>query len=156
MATRSAVIFDFDGTLTKPYLDFDASREEIGVAEGPVLEWMATMDLERRARAERILMRHEWDAARNAELQEGAADVVASCRSIGYRVAILTRNARPTLDHVLTRHRIAVDAIRTREDGVRRARRTETRDRSGLGPRLPLPPRARNDRGRELPAARGL
>ena len=40
---RSAVIFDLDGTITKPYLDFDAVRAEIGV-EGPVLEAMAGMD----------------------------------------------------------------------------------------------------------------
>ena len=118
MVTRSVVIFDFDGTLTKPYLDFDAIRAEIGIAEGPVLESIATMDRDRRDRAERILMRHEWDAAQNAELQESAAEVVASCRALGYRVAILTRNARPTLDFVLTGHGIVMDAIRTREDGA--------------------------------------
>lgn len=37
-----AVIFDLDGTITQPYFDFDAMREEIGLAKdsGPILESM--------------------------------------------------------------------------------------------------------------------
>ena len=40
-----AVIFDLDGTITEPYLDFDAIREEIGLGKngGPVLEAMEKM-----------------------------------------------------------------------------------------------------------------
>jgi len=35
-----AVIFDLDGTITQPYFDFDAIREEIGLPRdsGPILE----------------------------------------------------------------------------------------------------------------------
>ena len=37
--TPRAVIFDLDGTLTEPVLDFDAMRAEIGLPEGvPILE----------------------------------------------------------------------------------------------------------------------
>jgi len=37
-----AVIFDLDGTITRPYFDFDAIREEMGLDRnsGPVLEAM--------------------------------------------------------------------------------------------------------------------
>jgi len=115
--SRSAVIFDFDGTLTKPCLDFDLIRAEIGVT-GPILEAMEDLDLPSRERAERILFRHEWEAARNAVLQEDAVDVVAGCRTLGHPVAIMTRNARPTVLHVLEKFGIVLDAIRTREDGA--------------------------------------
>ena len=111
------IILDFDGTLTKRYLDFDAMRAEIGV-EGPILEAMEGMDEQGRQRAEAILARYERDAAENATLQEGAVEVVAECRARGHPVAILTRNARATVDIVLSAHNIVVDAIRTRTDGA--------------------------------------
>ncbi|MBU0716701.1 MAG: HAD family hydrolase [Planctomycetes bacterium] len=118
MPDRSAVIFDFDGTITKPCLDFDAIRAEIGIAGGPILEAMGAMSAPDRERAGQILNQHEWEAARTAELQDGAAEVMAACRKRGHPVAILTRNARATLDHVLQNHGLVVDAIRTRDDGA--------------------------------------
>lgn len=119
MTSRSAVILDFDGTITKPCLDFDAIRAEIGIDGGvPILEAMAHFDDESRRRAEQILTRHEWEAARKAELQDGAAEVVATCRERGHPVAILTRNTRTTLEYVLGRYGLTVDATRTRDDGT--------------------------------------
>ena len=114
---RSAVIFDFDGTLTKPYLDFDAIRAEIGVS-GLILEAVAEMDPAARERAEAVLLRHEREAARHATLQEGAVEVIHACRANGHPVAILTRNARPSVDLVLRNYGLTIDALRTREDGA--------------------------------------
>lgn len=114
---NSAVLFDLDGTLTQPHLDFDAIRKEIGVS-GPILEAIEHLAGKERRRAETILAEHEWDAARNASLHDGAAEVVAACRARGFPVAIMTRNARPTACHVLDTFGIVVDAIRTREDGA--------------------------------------
>ena len=118
MPERQAVIFDFDGTLTRNNLDFDKIRAEIDIDGGPILEVISGMDPETRAHAESILHRHEWEAARNAQLQPGAREVVAACRAHDVSVAILTRNARPTLDYVLDRYDLTVDAIRTRDDGA--------------------------------------
>lgn len=115
---RSAVIFDLDGTLTKPYFDFDAIRAEIGLPPGPILEALELLPEPDRRRADEILLRHEWMAARNAELHEGAVEVVAECRRRKHPVAILTRNRRPTAEYVLRTHHIEVDALRTREDGA--------------------------------------
>ncbi|UCE61120.1 MAG: HAD family hydrolase [Phycisphaerales bacterium] len=117
MTGESAVILDFDGTITKPYLDFDAIRSQIGV-EGTILEAMARMDEKGRRRADVILLEHERDAAENATLQDGAAEVLAELRRRGHPVAILTRNSRMTLGIVLPKFGIIVDAIRTREDGA--------------------------------------
>lgn len=114
---QSAIIFDLDGTITRPYLDFDAIRNELGV-EGPILEAIEEMDPPTRERAETLLKQYEREAAQNATLQEGAVEVIDTCRSRGYPVAILTRNARVTVDFVLRNHGIRVDALRTREDGA--------------------------------------
>ncbi len=118
MSKRAAVIFDLDGTLTKPYLDFDAIRREIGIAKGPILEAISEMDAAGQRDAEVILLRHEWEAARNATLYDGAVETVAACREMGYGTGILTRNARAVVDYVLGEHGFVVDAIRTREDGA--------------------------------------
>ena len=117
MNKRSAIIFDLDGTLTKPCLNFDVIRAEIGV-EGPILEALPDLDDATRKRAEEILLRYEQDAAENGELYEGAVEVVATCRAQGHPVAILTRNSRRSLEFVLGKHGIVVDTARTREDGA--------------------------------------
>ncbi len=117
MRPRSVVIFDLDGTLTRPYLDFDAIRAEIGCT-GPILEALAEMNEPDRRRADEILLRHEWDAARNATLYDGAVEVVAACRERGFKTAVLTRNARAIVAFLVERFGFQFDAIRTREDGA--------------------------------------
>jgi HAD superfamily hydrolase (TIGR01549 family) len=116
--TRSAIIFDLDGTLTKPHLNFDAIRAEIGLPPGPILESLADLDALGRARAEAILTRHEWEAAEAAMLYEGAVEVVAECRALGHATAVLTRNTRPIVDYLLQRFGFVFDAVRTRENGA--------------------------------------
>ena len=56
-----AVVFDLDGTITEPYFDFDAIREEIGLEKNgePILEAMEKMTPAQRDRAEHILHDHE-------------------------------------------------------------------------------------------------
>ena len=52
MTTPRAVIFDLDGTLTEPVLDFDAMRAEIGLPEGvPILEHIDGLTAAKRAHA---------------------------------------------------------------------------------------------------------
>ena len=115
--TTSAVIFDLDGTLTKPNLDFDEIRAEIGV-EGPILEAMEAMAPPARQRAAEILAGHEQRAAQTAELHDGVVVVLETLRRRGHPIAILTRNARSTVDFLLGKFHIVVDAVRSREDGA--------------------------------------
>ncbi|MHC5111068.1 MAG: HAD family hydrolase [Planctomycetota bacterium] len=113
----SAVIFDFDGTLTKPHLDFDAIRREIGLGSGPILESLEQLSPEDRTRGMDILIRHETSSADLVEVQTDAIYVIDALRQAGHPVAILTRNAREPLGKMLVRFSIEVDCIRTREDG---------------------------------------
>lgn len=116
---RSAVIFDLDGTITQPYLDFDRIRAEVGLPAGrPILEALDTLSDSDRAQAERVLDRHEQQAAEQSTLNEGARETIAELRDRGYPVAILTRNVRRWTRFILAKHDIDVDLIRCREDGA--------------------------------------
>ncbi len=120
--SKTAVIFDMDGTLTHDQFDFDAIRREIGLPDGParrpILESLEHMTDADRARAEAILHRHETRNARTSALQPGARETVNELRQRGYKVALMTRNSRDSVETFLSRHAMAFDHVRTREDGV--------------------------------------
>ena len=113
-----AVIFDLDGTLTEPLLDFDAMRAEIGLpARVPILEQLERLTAAERARAEAILLRHERAAIAQATLAEGCADLLGHLRGQAIPFAILTRNVREVVDTFARMFSFRFHAIYTREDG---------------------------------------
>jgi len=113
------IIFDMDGTLTRSGLDFDLMRREIGIDEG-VSVWEAVQQLPppARARAERVVCRHEARDAAVCELQPFAAEVVRQLRAAGKVVSLMTRNSRVSVDVFIDRHEIEFDQTRARCDGV--------------------------------------
>ena len=114
----AAVIFDLDGTLTEPVLDFDAIRAEIGIASGlPILEALEGVDGAARDRAEAILRRHEREAIGRARLAEGCAELLAHLGALAIPTAILTRNMREVVDTFASMFGFAFHATYTREDG---------------------------------------
>lgn len=113
----TAVIFDLDGTLTQPYLDFDLIRSEIGGVEGPLLESMEHMEADCRQRAFEILHRHELSAAANSRLNPGTGDLLDHLRRGNYQMGIITRNCRDSVDRVCRIHGLTFDCVVTREDG---------------------------------------
>ncbi|MCG8406121.1 MAG: HAD family hydrolase [Phycisphaerales bacterium] len=117
--TCRIVIFDMDGTLTRPNLDFDRIREEIGlgIEDEPILEAMSRMTPGDRARTQAILQRHEDKAAAESQLQPGAAEVVSTVRASGIPAVLMTRNSRRSVGMFNHRHRIEFDLTWTREDG---------------------------------------
>lgn len=113
-----AVIFDLDGTLTVPLLDFDAIRDEIGLAPGlPILEQLAGADEGAKRRAEAILERHELDAIARATLADGCDELLALLRARRVPFGILTRNTRLAVRRFVDRFAIEVAGAFTREDG---------------------------------------
>lgn len=114
-----AVIFDLDGTITEPYFDFDAIREEMGLNkdDGPVWELMEKMSPKQRLHAEKILHFHEEKAAEESTLNAGTEETLSVLREKGIRIGILTRNRRSSALKVASRHSLKFDAIVGREDG---------------------------------------
>jgi HAD superfamily hydrolase (TIGR01509 family) len=114
-----AVIFDLDGTITQPYLDFDMIREEIGLSKngGPILEAMEKMTPPQRQRAEAVLLAHEEKALAESKLNPGAKETLAALRQRRIRIGILTRNRQCNAWTVAARHGLHFDAVVGREDG---------------------------------------
>jgi len=112
-----AVLFDLDGTLTVPILDFDRIRSEIGEIEGPILEAMEKMTPAERQRAEEILHRHEEEAAVNSQLNPGVRQVWSYLRGSGRLIGLITRNRRWSVEKFSQTHNLSFDSIFTREDG---------------------------------------
>ena len=114
-----AVIFDLDGTITQPYFDFDAIREEIGIPRngGAVVEALEQMSPARRKRAEEILHYHEQKAIAESRLNPGAKETIDALRQAGIRVGVLTRNQRDNAVAVARMHNLDFDTILGREDG---------------------------------------
>jgi HAD superfamily hydrolase (TIGR01509 family) len=117
MKIPRAVIFDLDGTLTEPLLDFDAMRAEIGLPPGPILEQLAHADAATRARAEEILRRHEREAIARATLADGCAELLSHLAARAIPAAILTRNVREVVDTFARTFGFRFAAVYTREDG---------------------------------------
>ena len=115
---QGMVIFDLDGTLTVPALDFDAIRAEAALPPGPILETLEHLSDAERRRVEDVLHRHEREAAHGSQLQPGAAETVSALRAEGWPIAVLTRNTRKWTRVVLDKHGLEVDALRTRDDSV--------------------------------------
>ena len=114
-----AVIFDLDGTITQPYFDFDAIREEIGLAKdsGPVLESMEQMTAQQRQDAEKILYYHEQKAVTESKLNANAKQTLLSLRAAGIHIGVLTRNRRSNALAIARKHKLKFDTVIGREDG---------------------------------------
>jgi HAD superfamily hydrolase (TIGR01509 family) len=114
-----AVIFDLDGTITRPFFDFDNIREEIGLARdsGPLLESMEKMTSQQRQNAEKILNYHEQKAVMESRLNANAKQTLSKLRSAGINIGILTRNKRENALAIAKKHKLEFDAVIGREDG---------------------------------------
>jgi HAD superfamily hydrolase (TIGR01509 family) len=111
-----ALLFDMDGTLTAPMLDFPLIKREMGIGTRPILEALAEMDLTERRVAEAILLRHEQRAAVESALNTGCRELLGWIQARGVRTALITRNSRLSVDTVLARHGLSLDVLVARED----------------------------------------
>jgi HAD superfamily hydrolase (TIGR01509 family) len=115
----SALLFDMDGTLTRPMLNFPRIRAEMGIAGNqPILEALAAMEPDTRQRAQAVLLRHEEAAAADSALNDGCEQLVRWIRDRDIPLALITRNSRRSADVVLKKHGLVIDLLATRDDGA--------------------------------------
>jgi HAD superfamily hydrolase (TIGR01509 family) len=111
------ILFDMDGTLTEPTLNFGVIKKEMGIGQQPILEALAAMDPDRRRHAQAVLHRHEDAAAAGSILNQGCRELLQLLAEWKIRTALITRNSRRSATTVLSRHGLRLDVLITREDG---------------------------------------
>jgi hydrogenase expression/formation protein HypE len=131
------VLFDFDGTLTRPgALDFPAIKEELGCpADETILEWLEIQPAARRTELMKILEEREEVAAKASLPNKGSVECLSALKQSGILLGILTRNSLKSVTNALLRFDdISIDdfaAVITRDfslpkphpDGVHQAAR---------------------------------
>lgn len=89
------VVFDMDGTLTKPNLDFAEMHERCGVDRSKdILEEIATMPENEQIKANTIIEEMEEEGRQTLELMPGAMELISWLSSHEIKIALVTRNTR--------------------------------------------------------------
>ncbi len=110
------IIFDMDGTITKPKVDFSALEREIEEKVGFVLDQAEKSSPEARAKAMEMLDKVETEAAIESELNEGVRELLDHISQKQLKTAILTRNCRKSVDVVLKKHNLYFEYVVSRDD----------------------------------------
>jgi hydrogenase expression/formation protein HypE len=121
-----AVLFDFDGTLTRPgSIDFTALRGLLGCPPGrPILEYIdALPGGGPREKARAVLEEFELAAARSSRPNDGAEEAVLALARRGIGRGIISRNCRSSIMEAFKAFRLIsprqFSVILSRESGGR-------------------------------------
>ncbi|WP_213875413.1 HAD family hydrolase [Pseudomonas sp. dw_358] len=88
-------VFDMDGTLTVAVHDFVAIRRALDIPpEDDILTHLAALPAEQGQAKHAWLLEHERELAVASQAAPGAVELVRELAARGYRLGILTRNAR--------------------------------------------------------------
>lgn len=95
------VIFDMDGTLIEPAIDFGALRAALQIPSGDLLHTIRGLDEARQQQAMQIIEDFEQAAASKMTLRPGALALLTHLDARGVPYAIVTRNAYPRVAQCL-------------------------------------------------------
>jgi HAD superfamily hydrolase (TIGR01509 family) len=108
------VIFDMDGTLTVPVIDFALMRRRLGIPEGDILAILRGWPDTRQKAAFDIIEEIEEEGRFKLQLQPGADALMRVLERRGLPRAILTRNTEKTVRHLQTHLHTTFSVIITR------------------------------------------
>eukprot|EP00127_Corallochytrium_limacisporum_P001047 Clim_evm10s35 gene=Clim_evmTU10s35 len=110
------VVFDMDGTLTIPAIDFDKMRRLTNVPTGkPILETVMGFEPEERDRCLQVIEDVETEALEHLKLMDGTVELLSWLKDdLRYPVGLVTRNNRFAVDAFLNkvgRHDVFVEIL---------------------------------------------
>ena len=114
-----AMLFDLDGTVTKPLLDFPAIKREIGIpTDSFILEALETMTPDQQRRTMAIVEHHEEEASRRSQLNDGARELLEELERRAIATGVITRNSASSVATVLRRHGLSFRVVVCRDDAA--------------------------------------
>jgi HAD superfamily hydrolase (TIGR01549 family) len=112
------VIFDMDGTITVPYINWKALRERVGaVPDKTIMQHIESLPPEPSRRANEELLKAELEAGQKAEANAGIVELVEYMRGKGLRLAVVTNSHGEAMRTVLQRYGLTFDVTLSRDDG---------------------------------------
>jgi HAD superfamily hydrolase (TIGR01549 family) len=112
------IIFDMDGTITAPNLDFVGIKEQAGIADDvDILDYLRAVTGAEYEHIHTLLMRFEEGGVANAKLNRGVRALLNALARQGIPTALLARNSRRSTDAVCRKLKLKFDVTITREDG---------------------------------------
>jgi HAD superfamily hydrolase (TIGR01509 family) len=110
------VVFDFDGTVTKPFFDFAAIKDEIGMPRDMlIIEYLQDKSDDFCSKAQEILDRWELRAAKEAELNDYFPEMLNYLNEKEIKTAVLTRNKMESVEIVQKKFNLDFNYIDTRD-----------------------------------------
>ena len=114
-------VFDMDGTLTGAVHVFTAIRVALNIPpEDDILTHLAALPAQEAAAKHAWLLEHERELALGSVAAQGAVELVQELAARGYRLGILTRNARElahiTLEAIGLADCFAIEDVLGRDD----------------------------------------
>jgi HAD superfamily hydrolase (TIGR01509 family) len=118
VTSPKAIIFDMDGTLTAPYIDWKRLRTAIACPpDKTIIDHIESLPPEKAVEANTILLNTERQAAEHAAINDGAAELVQTLHLKGLKLALVTNNHREAMHIVLRRGNLHFDVALSRDDG---------------------------------------
>jgi|ETNmetMinimDraft_35_1059890.scaffolds.fasta_scaffold95848_2 HAD superfamily hydrolase (TIGR01509 family) len=111
------VLFDMDGTLTVPNIDWKDLRARVRVPEGVgIMEHIYSLSEEEARQADDIVRDIEMASVRDAVANDGLIELFAELEAQPWRLALITNNHREAMEHVVTTFGLRFDLLLSRED----------------------------------------
>ncbi|KAK9806781.1 hypothetical protein WJX72_002579 [[Myrmecia] bisecta] len=98
------VVFDMDGTLTIPCIDFKKLRQVVNIMTGDVLDTIATWPPEQQVVAYAAIAEVEHEALGEMRLMPDLHDLCKLLDDAGIPRGLITRNTQHSVNHFHTKH----------------------------------------------------
>ena len=99
------IVFDMDGTLTVPCLDFKKLRHLLGISDGTdILSHVTGLSGDQKETAMTIVEKFEEEGREKLRIQPGISELFKFLRETsGLNLGLLTRNSAEAVDHFLSK-----------------------------------------------------
>jgi HAD superfamily hydrolase (TIGR01662 family) len=99
-------------------LNFGTIRKDLGIPEGDTLQYIRSLPKKESQALLKELETREREAAKKAEIAEGAREILDLCKELGIKVVVITRNSQEAASLTMEVLDLEVDMIISREQAT--------------------------------------